>query len=229
MRVAVVLASIPVLGALGGPVSAAGAAEPACTSSAVISDGQFTGYLVCDPFLDPQPVPADCPTATIEVAATVEPTSTAPGGVVSVGAAAFAPGSDVTIYLCSTPRVLATVAADQAGELSSVATIPTDVAPGQHWIVAVGVRANGLSQRALAQLTVVPAQPVAGTLPVTGTDEGQRVAIALAMIVLGIAAVVGAGRGRKRGAGVGPGHGLPGAGRPGTAPQALSADASTPR
>lgn len=60
-----------------------------------------------------------------------------PGGVISVVGAGLPTQAEVTVELHSTPVVLATTTADDAGGFALLATIPSNIEPGEHSVVVL--------------------------------------------------------------------------------------------
>jgi hypothetical protein len=159
-----------------------------------------SGYLACFALTNPQnPHPSpDCPTATIEIAATADPATVTPGGTVTFTAVSFAPGSTVQVSACSTPVSLGTLTVDSSGHINSSVTMPAGTTLGAHTIAAVGVRTNGLTQVAYAAVDVEePATTSTGALPTTGSDSGKLLATGATLVLLGAAAVFGSTRARR--------------------------------
>lgn len=160
-----------------------------------------TGYLACVQAASASaPKPAeDCPTADLQLMATANASELSPGYQTQFDAVGFAPGSDVEIFLCSTPVSLGTFTATAGGQVSESLTIPAGTVLGAHTIAAVGKRANGLDQVAYAAITVVNPSTTSqsGSLPVTGGDNGRTIAIGAALVVLGGAAVFGSAKARR--------------------------------
>jgi hypothetical protein len=143
------------------------------------------------------------------------------GGALTVGGSGFVPGSAVTIELHSAPVGLGTVTADANGALEMSATIPADVAPGPHDVVA----AIGGVEVARVAVEIGPApgggggsDPVgagsesptadggeeestdpasARTLANTGLDAAPGVALAAVALIVGISLAVGRRRSRS--------------------------------
>jgi hypothetical protein len=119
-------------------------------------------------------------TDTLDVS-TLEP---APGEAVTISGSGFAPGSEVTITIESTPQTLTTVSADADGAFTATVQIPTDLSPGSHTLKATGVTPDG------ATLVLSTEVTVAGTgAELAETGEGVPrtvfiVAAALAGVLL---------------------------------------------
>lgn len=121
-------------------------------------DSAITGtsatITVTDPAVDPDPD------------ATVDKSSVEAGDSILVEGSGFAPGESVEVWLHSTPQLLATVVADQAGEVSYLAMIPTDTPAGTHHIELVGL--TSAVRVATAAFTVtVAGDPTTPTTPPT--------------------------------------------------------------
>jgi LPXTG-motif cell wall-anchored protein len=158
-----------------------------------------TGYLACVQAASvsaPKPSP-DCPTAELQLAAQADPATLSPGQTTNFTAVGFAPNSDVTIFICSTPVNLGTFQADSTGRVATTVTVPAGTTLGAHTLAAVGARSNGIQQVAYAAIQVVSPAPSTGTLPTTGSDSGKLIAMGAALVVLGGAAVFGSTRARR--------------------------------
>lgn len=69
--------------------------------------------------------------------------SLTPGSEFVVGGDGFKPGSEIQIYVCSTPIVLGGAIADGGGGFQAGSTVPTDLGAGEHLVVASGVDPDG--------------------------------------------------------------------------------------
>ncbi|MFF2277796.1 endonuclease/exonuclease/phosphatase family protein [Agromyces sp. NPDC058126] len=87
--------------------------------------------------------------------------SVAAGATVDVSGSGFGPAAELRVELHSTPVVLGTATADEAGAFRSTMTIPADTAPGAHTLVVIG--ADGAE--ASAALTVTAAADGGGETP----------------------------------------------------------------
>ncbi|MEO7557231.1 MAG: hypothetical protein ABIV94_11580 [Acidimicrobiales bacterium] len=87
----------------------------------------------------------------------VSPKSVAPGGVVSITSEGWAPGSEVTVVLHSTPVTLGVLTADSAGRVDGTVTIPIDTELGAHDVQLVGTAAAGAARSVTAGITVIAA------------------------------------------------------------------------
>jgi len=101
------------------------------------------------------------------------------GGSVRVDAAGLPTGATVEVWLHSEPKLLATVTANGAGEISTSVKIPADTAVGAHTLV-VTVPATGEQGVASLQVTA------AGGLPATGVEIGATVTLALLLLAGGV-------------------------------------------
>ncbi|MEU4240738.1 hypothetical protein [Actinoplanes sp. NPDC026619] len=108
--------------------------------------------------------------------------SAAPGSSLTMSGSGYAPFSEVTLAVYSTPRVLGKVTADSEGAFETSIAVPDDLTLGTHSFVAAGVDENG-EFRALRLDLTVAASSDDGLLPVTG-------AAVLWVIVAGFASVV---------------------------------------
>ncbi|RBY74433.1 hypothetical protein DQ238_21915 [Geodermatophilus sp. TF02-6] len=87
-------------------------------------------------------------------------TTAAPGQEITVIGTGFLPFSTATIVIYSDPIVLGTVVTDADGDFSKPVTVPTDLAPGQHSLVASGIAPDG-TERFLRMDVTVAADGVA--------------------------------------------------------------------
>ncbi|MDF2562896.1 MAG: beta-xylosidase, partial [Microbacterium sp.] len=99
------------------------------------------------------------------------PVLSAPGEVragspISVLGTGFASGGEYVVQLRSTPVDLGIVVADAGGEFRLTATVPADVAPGEHTLVAM----QGEADVATLAITITAAPPDGGTGG--GSDDG---------------------------------------------------------
>ena len=105
--------------------------------------GTSGSITVTDPAVDPDPE------------AVVDKSSVEVGDTILVEGSGFLPGESVQVWLHSTPQLLATVIADQAGEVAYLATIPSDTPAGTHHIELIGL--TSAVQVATATFTVTVA------------------------------------------------------------------------
>jgi len=95
------------------------------------------------------------------------PSQVAPGQVLHVSGAGFAPFATVTVGFYSTPRVIGSVTADASGAFEAMVTVPDD-ARGAHTVVAAALAPDG-SARYLSGATTVVA-PSGGA---SGSSDGS--------------------------------------------------------
>jgi hypothetical protein len=97
-------------------------------------------------------------------------------------------GSDVEIWLYSTPVLLKTVTAADDGTFATTVRLPSDTTPGAHSIVAIGVDANDAALRLEAAITVTaaPTLPPTSTIARTGSSGTPALPIVL-LLLLGTA------------------------------------------
>lgn len=141
------------------------------------------------------PVPATPPTANAELSTSGgKISSVRPGQQVTVVGTGFAPHSSVTVTVYSDPKVLGSAVADAAGNITLPVTVPADLDPGAHRLVAIGVDGNGNSY-ALALAVSVPGGGGSGGLPVTGAAVLLLVVAGLSMLTTGAGLrLIGRGR-----------------------------------
>ena len=134
---------------------------------------------------------------------TVEPAEVVSGGEVIITANGFEAGELVDITLNPT---LATVEADQEGNLSATVTIPEDTEPGVHQLTLTGLTSDNWGEVTLTVLASVPGAsttepPATDSAPATGDVGGELATTgastagllgvaALLMMVLGVMLVV---------------------------------------
>jgi hypothetical protein len=83
-------------------------------------------------------------------------TASVPAGkTITVSGSGYAPFSTVTVLIYSEPRILTTVVADMNGDFTVTVTVPADLAPGQHTLVASGVDDMGNLRFVTLPVTVV--------------------------------------------------------------------------
>jgi hypothetical protein len=76
------------------------------------------------------------------------------GATVTVTADAYAPGSRVVVSIQSTPSAVGTAVAGGDGRLTADVTLPSDLAPGPHAMIAYGVAPDGRPMWTFAVLDV---------------------------------------------------------------------------
>jgi hypothetical protein len=129
----------------------------------------------------------------------------APGATFNITIEGFSGNENFSLTLFSTPQSLGTYTTDANGSATVSVTLPTDLDPGNHSIVANG--ANG--ETASFAFTVVapagaaggPAAPVAGGgtggggLAFTGVAVGGALLVAIGLLVAGTIVLI---TGRRR-------------------------------
>jgi uncharacterized membrane protein len=113
------------------------------------------------------------------------------GGKLTVSGDGFSPEESVSVWLHSTPVLLARVTADAAGHVEAVVTVPTETVAGDHNIVVTGADSG-------AEGTVEVRVVAAGDLASTGSNVGAIALAALLMVLAGVTVVVA--RARRGGA-----------------------------
>ena len=101
--------------------------------------------------------PDTAPTATAPLELSAAGRSVVAGAPVAVNGSGYAPRSWVDVVIYSTPRVLATVQADEDGAFAAVVTVPVDLAAGSHTLVAAGVDDAGDPRYLTVQVAVAAA------------------------------------------------------------------------
>jgi hypothetical protein len=152
----------------------------AVTVKAALSDGTATDTeeVKVTPSAPPS-IPQDGPPeADGSLSAPPGATTPDPGETITISGTGFAPNSEVTIVIYSSPQNLGTVVTDQAGAFSRAVVIPSSLR-GAHTITSMGVDADGAA-RVLA-LGVTITGTTTGTT--TGSGSGGGLAITGAPIV----------------------------------------------
>jgi hypothetical protein len=115
-------------------------------------------------------------------------TASVPAGkTITVSGSGYAPFSTVTVLIYSQPRILTTVVADGNGDFTVTVTVPADLAPGQHTLVASGLDTLGNLRFVTLPVTVVG-------LAATGADIAVPAIGGLAALAAGGALIVVARR-----------------------------------
>ena len=83
------------------------------------------------------------------------------GGTLPVGGSGYAPGTDATVYLMSTPALLGVLPITAQGTLQGTLTLPTGMSPGSHTLQVNGLTPNG--------------EILSISLGITATEPTQRV------------------------------------------------------
>lgn len=116
-----------------------------------------------------------------------------PGDSVSVAGDGFTPGEKVYMVVYSTPMLVGTLTADSSGSVSGSFTLPADLTPGSHTLVAYSMT-RALAVPITVAVQAAQSQADAGsagqtTLPATGSN-GWALAIAgTGLLALGSTAV----------------------------------------
>ncbi len=132
-------AAVPA-GAVPAGAAAAGGAPTPAPGDAVPEPSGPAGS-VCDVVGEP---PA---AGTVSVSSTVA----APGQELALQGNGFDAGEQLTVTLCSVPRMLGSITADPAGRYQANIRIPADAALGAHHLVVSDVRGNAAVAPILAQ------------------------------------------------------------------------------
>lgn len=119
--------------------------------------------------------------------------SVTPGQKVTVEASGFLAGSNVQAFAYSTPTLLGSAVTDADGAASFEVTVPTDLTPGEHTLVAIGFGAGGTTAVATSALVVAapgaptaPGAPVAASLPATGVNPLPWAVLAAGLLAAGV-------------------------------------------
>lgn len=160
-----------------------GAAEPAVSASASVLSNAA-----------PETVPAATEGTSVRfVDASGNPVSSVtPGQKVTVEASGFLGGSNVQAFAYSTPTLLGAAVTDADGAATFEVTVPTDLTPGEHTLVAIGFGAGGSTAVATSALVVAapgvpvaPGAPVAASLPATGANPLPWAVLAAGLLAVG--------------------------------------------
>lgn len=122
-------------------------------------------FLVSDSVPAPS-APASVPTGsgTLQSGTAAVAASLTAGQKVPLSGSGYAPNSTVSLFVYSTPTLLATVTTDATGSFSTYVTVPSDLAPGGHHLVAAGLDPSGAMRYLRSDVTVaVPANQLAWT------------------------------------------------------------------
>jgi LPXTG-motif cell wall-anchored protein len=112
------------------------------------------------------------------------------GGTLTLSGTNWLPES--TVVLTIDGEVVGTPETDSTGSFTTTVTIPADLEPGQHSLVATGRDQNGDPFSANCPFTVTGAE--APGIPVTGTNVSLGLIILGAMIAVGIGFLVASRR-----------------------------------
>ena len=107
-----------------------------------------------------------------------------PGQDIDVSGSGFMAGSNVEIWLYSTPVLLKTVAAADDGTFATTVRIPSDTTPGAHSIVAIGVAADDVPLRLETAITVAAAPTLPPTSTISATGGTGTPALPLVLLLL---------------------------------------------
>jgi hypothetical protein len=77
------------------------------------------------------------------------------GGTLPIGGSGYAPGTDATVYLMSTPQLLGVLPITSQGDLLGTLRLPAGIAPGNHTIQVNGLGADGLVRSISLGVTAV--------------------------------------------------------------------------
>ena len=150
--------------------------------------------------VDAPPVP-DTPPAGAEPTLTTTdgPLSTVePGQQITLVGTGFLPHSTVRIVVHSTPRTLASALADAGGNLIAPVTLPDDLEPGQHSLLAYGVDSDGLAHALRMDVTVPQVAGDGRTGGLAYTGAGPVVPLTLTAITLLVAGALSMTAARRR-------------------------------
>ena len=133
------------------------------------------------------------------IALTVTPEGIPQNRSFAVSGSGLEPGSTVTIVVHSSPVTLATVTVGPDGAFTTTVTLPTGLSVGRHTIIASGTSPLGLPVTSSAQFVVpdpsAPAAQAAPSLPTTGFDSGNALALSFIAMLVGLGLIK---RGRRR-------------------------------
>ena len=142
----------------------------------------------------------------------------AAGLPISVSGSGLQPSSRVELWVFSSPRLLATTATSQAGDFALSATLPSDLDPGDHTVVARGIDADGTAFEEATGFTIdadgliagvspgadatgleIPAMPdslMAPPYPIVNALDAPAAVVTTAIAGLAVVSVIGVGAGR---------------------------------
>jgi hypothetical protein len=143
------------------------------------------------------PFPSTVPTSNGPLSATGISSGTVTAGQsVTVSGTGYAPYSQVSVLVYSTPTLLGSAEADANGAFSLTVTLPAGLAAGSHTLVAAGVDEAGNPRYLTMAITVAAATGGPGGLAYTGASVALPVIGGLGALVLGGGLVL-AGRRRR--------------------------------
>lgn len=132
-------------------------------------------------------------TEATQLASSAARLSAAPGDQIGIEATGFAAGTKIRVEMHSDPVVLATVTANEQGNLVFSGFLPDSIAAGDHEIVLVPLSEGGKPDKGSS--VTVPVQVIAatGAEGINGLGIASLLMLCAGAVVLGIAAI-----GRKR-------------------------------
>lgn len=98
-----------------------------------------------------------------------------PGQELTLSAQGLPPGTVIAVEIRSTPRLLGTTVVGDTGSFLLPVTVPTDLEPGQHTLVAIATPPGGVESIVSFPVTVVAAtEPVSGDDAVEDSEAGAE-------------------------------------------------------
>jgi hypothetical protein len=119
----------------------------------------------------PPAIPATAPEPDGTLTAPPGATTPEAGETITISGSGFAPNSEVTLVIYSSPQPLGTAITDQAGTFSKAVTIPSGLT-GSHTITSIGVDPDGVARVLALGVTITGATADAGTDDDGGSGSG---------------------------------------------------------
>ena len=161
-----------------GPTDSASDAPTDEASDAPTDEASAAATEEADPTVDVTDAPVGSP-AALSLTVSVEVGELAAGAPVEVSASSLLPDSELSVWIFSTPRLLATTTAEADGVASVSTTIPDDLAPGVHSVVVKGTGADGRLAETATSITIGPdgtVEAVQADADLTGLEVPSLVA-----------------------------------------------------
>lgn len=151
----------------------------------------------------PPAIPATAPEPDGTLSAPAGASTPDAGETITVSGSGFAPNSEVTVVIYSSPQTLGTTVTDQAGAFSTAVTIPAGLS-GAHTITSLGIDPDGEARVLALGVTI------AGSTTSTSTGDGSGSgglavtgAPVVTILLTGILLIAGGAAGRFLGRGPG--------------------------
>jgi LPXTG-motif cell wall-anchored protein len=136
------------------------------------------------------PFPMVVPASSGTLTAPAEASQVSPGETVNLSGSGYESDSTVVVSIYSQPQLLTTTLADSTGSFTATATIPADLLPGAHTLVASGSDGSGGVRHLTLEVMVTDDGAVrvgaAKRLAATGADVTVPAIGGLAALALGV-------------------------------------------